>query len=69
MADRVFPNNINVDMGSRISFSGIDWSLVEDNLKNKKFADDQSDEIKKLLEGLDKTDENVEDIEIGRAHV
>ena len=63
MADRVFPNTINVDMGSRISFSGIDWSLVEDNIKNQKFADDQSTEIKKLLEDLDKTDE------IGRAHV
>ena len=33
MADRIFPNSNNVDMGSKIQFSGIDWSEVETNIK------------------------------------
>ena len=41
MADRVFPNNTNVDMGSKISFSGIDWSSVEQNMQNNKYASSQ----------------------------
>ena len=49
MADRVFPNNINVDMGSKITFSGIDWGTVEANIKNNKFASDQSEEVQALL--------------------
>ena len=53
MADRVFPNNTELDMGSKISFSGIDWASVEDNLKNNRFSqlqDDPSSKIIALLE-------------------
>jgi len=49
MADRVFPNNTNVDMGSKISFSGIDWSSVEQNMQNNKYASSQDEQIKHLL--------------------
>jgi hypothetical protein len=53
MADRVFPNNKDVDMGSKISFSGIDWSSVEQNMKNNKFAQsEESDALKKMLDEL-----------------
>jgi len=38
MADRIFPNNIDVDMGSKISFSGIDWNQVKNNIENVKTA-------------------------------
>ncbi len=49
MADRVFPNNTEVDMGSKISFSGIDWTSVEQNMQNNKFASSQDEQIKNLL--------------------
>ena len=49
MADRVFPNNTNVDMGSKISFSGIDWSSVEQNMQKNKYASSQDEQIKHLL--------------------
>jgi len=49
MADRVFPNNLSVNMGSKITFSGIDWDVVENNIQNQKFANNQSNEIQALL--------------------
>jgi len=49
MADRVFPNNTNVDMGSKISFSGIDWNSVEQNMHSNKYASSHDDQIKELL--------------------
>ena len=49
MADRVFPNNTEVDMGSKISFSGIDWTSVEQNMQTNKFASSHDDQIKNLL--------------------
>lgn len=39
MADRVFPNNNNVDMGSKIEFNGIDWAKVEHSLTNRTASD------------------------------
>jgi hypothetical protein len=59
MAERVFPNNINVDMGSKIQFSGINWGEVEHNLKNPRYAEDSS--VIELLEKL--TGASEEDIE------
>jgi len=49
MADRVFPNNTEVDMGSKISFSGIDWTSVEQNMQTNKFASSHDEQIKNLL--------------------
>lgn len=50
MADRVFPNNSEVNMGSKLTFNTIDWGDVESNIKNNnKFADDQTNKIKELL--------------------
>lgn len=51
MADRVFPNNTNIDMGSKIQFSGIDWGQVENNMKSTKVASDQN-KVNLLLEML-----------------
>ena len=39
MAERVFPNNVNVDMGSKMQFSGINWGEVEQSLKNPRYAE------------------------------
>lgn len=51
MADRVFPNNVNVDMGSRVEFSGINWDAVHASLTNNRFAeDDTTEKVLKLLE-------------------
>jgi len=59
MADRVFPNNLNVDMGSKTSFSGINWSFVEESMKNNKYAQDtQSAEIMRLVEEFQKLTPN-----------
>lgn len=49
MADRVFPNNSNVEMGSKLTFNTIDWNNVESNMNHNKFADDQTKKIKELL--------------------
>jgi hypothetical protein len=51
MAERVFPNNLNVDMGSKIQFSGIDWENVENNIRNPRLASD-SDDVIDLLKKL-----------------
>ena len=55
MADRIFPNNTEVDMGSKISFSGIDWASVEQNMQNNKFASSQDEQIKNLLKMAEMT--------------
>jgi hypothetical protein len=55
MADRIFPNNTEVDMGSKISFSGIDWASVEHNMQNNKFASSQDEQIKNLLKMAEMT--------------
>ena len=52
MAERVFPSSGNVDMGSKISFSGIDWNDVEQKMNNNRFADDGSSKIMELIEQL-----------------
>ena len=52
MAERVFPSSGNVDMGSKISFSGIDWNDVEQKMNNNRFADDSSSKIMDLIEQL-----------------
>jgi hypothetical protein len=49
MADRVFPNSTNVDMGSKLTFNTIDWGDVESNMHNNRFAEDQTEKIKELL--------------------
>lgn len=51
MADRVFPNNTNVDMGSKIQFSGIDWNQVQQNMNGNRVASDQN-KVNLLLEML-----------------
>jgi hypothetical protein len=50
MADRVFPNNVNVDMGSKVEFSGINWDAVQASLTNNRFAEDNTDKVLELLE-------------------
>jgi hypothetical protein len=55
MADRVFPNNTEVDMGSKISFSGIDWTSVEQNMQTNKFASSHDEQIKNLLKMAEMT--------------
>jgi len=50
MADRVFPNNVNVDMGSKVEFSGINWDAVQASLTNSRFAEDTTDKVLELLE-------------------
>jgi hypothetical protein len=49
MADRVFPNSVNVDMGSKLEFNGIDWSAVQASITNNRFADDKTDQVVALL--------------------
>jgi Arc/MetJ-type ribon-helix-helix transcriptional regulator len=61
MAERVFPNNLNVDMGSKIQFSGINWGEVEQNIKNPRFAQD-SEAVMDLLKKLTgATEEEIEE--------
>jgi len=67
MADRVFPNNVNVDMGSKVEFSGINWDAVQASLTNNRFAEDDTDktgELLKLLkqEGIDLSDDQKKEI-------
>jgi len=50
MADRVFPNNVNVDMGSKVEFSGINWDAVQASLTNNRFAQGNTDKVLELLE-------------------
>jgi hypothetical protein len=70
MADRVFPNNTNVDMGSKISFSGIDWSSVEQNIQKNKYASSQDEQIAHLLKMAEMMDneKNAEDCEAEEMH-
>lgn len=70
MADRVFPNNTNVDMGSKISFSGIDWNSVEQNIQKNKYASSQDEQIAHLLKMAEMMDneKNAEDCEAEEMH-
>ena len=70
MADRVFPNNTNVDMGSKISFSGIDWNSVEQNIQKNKYASSQDEQIAHLLKMAEMMDneKNAEDCEAEKMH-
>jgi len=53
MADRVFPNNVNVDMGSKVEFSGINWDAVQASLTNNRFAQDDTEvKVLELLKPL-----------------
>ncbi len=52
MADRVYPNNKEVDMGSKIEFNGIDWATVENNIQNNRFAQDNTAEIINMIQQL-----------------
>lgn len=66
MADRVFPNNVNVDMGSRVEFSGINWDAVHASLTNNRFAeDDTTEKVLKLLEeaGVNLSSDQVNEID------
>ena len=63
MAERVFPHNTGVDMGSKIQFSGIDWAKVESNMKNQRFAQDHSDDIIEMIAKLTGTSpEQIEEV-------
>jgi uncharacterized protein (UPF0335 family) len=64
MADRVFPNNVNVDMGSKVEFSGINWDAVQASLTNNRFAQDNTVRVLELLDqaGYDLSEEQVEKI-------
>jgi hypothetical protein len=54
MADRIFPNNINVDMGSKIQFSGIDYDNVQKLMNNNyRVAQESEQEIMDLLRKLE----------------
>ena len=55
MQNRIFPNNTEVDMGSKLVFNSIDWTEVEDNMHNQKFANSHTEQIKSLLKlaGMD----------------
>jgi len=66
MADRVFPNNVNVDMGSKVEFSGINWDAVQASLTNNRFAQDNTDKVLELLEQAgygDLSEEQVQQID------
>lgn len=63
MADRVFPNNTELDMGSKISFSGIDWASVEDNLKNNRFSQLQDDPSSKIIALLEQSGYSLDESE------
>lgn len=52
MADRVYPNNKEVDMGSKIEFNGIDWATVENNIQNNRFAQHNTSEIINMIQQL-----------------
>lgn len=63
MQNRIFPNNTEVDMGSKLVFNSIDWTEVEDNMHNQKFANSHTEQIKSLLKlaGMDAEAEEHED--------
>jgi len=66
MADRVFPNNVNVDMGSKVEFSGINWDAVQASLTNNRFAQDNTDKVLELLDQAgygDLSEEQVQQID------
>lgn len=54
MADRVYPNNIGTDMGSKTEFLGIDWNEVEDSIKNKRYAQSEDEQLQALVDMLTK---------------
>ena len=54
MADRIFPNSNNVDMGSKIQFSGIDWSEVETNIKKAQAFENEEDNTSQIMELISK---------------
>lgn len=60
MADRVFPNNTQVNMGSKIEFNGVDWSNVKSNMNNMRLASDEHTskiiELISKLTGVDEAD-------------
>ncbi len=62
MADRVFPNNNGVDMGSKLTFNGIDWDAVSHNMQNQRFAEDQSQEIQELLKEIENKTKEVNEL-------
>jgi len=64
MADRIFPNNINVDMGSKIQFSGIDYDNVQKLMNNNyRVAQSSEQEIQDLLRKLQENEDmNTEDM-------
>lgn len=64
MADRIFPNNINVDMGSKIQFSGIDYDHVKKLMNNNfRAAQSSEQEIQDLLRELQENEDmNTEDM-------
>ena len=66
MQNRIFPNNTEVDMGSKLVFNSIDWTEVEDNMHNQKFANSHTEQIKSLLK-LAGMDAEAEDHE-GKEH-
>jgi hypothetical protein len=58
MADRIFPNNINVDMGSKIQFSGIDYENVKKLMNNNfRAAQSSEQEIQDLLRELQENED------------
>jgi hypothetical protein len=63
MASQIFPHNTEVDMGSKIQFSGIDWKSVEKNMKSQRFAMDNTDDIMEAIARLTGTSpEQVEQV-------
>jgi hypothetical protein len=49
---RIFPNNLETPMGSKIQFSGIDWDEVEKNISSNKYASNNSVEIIEMIKNL-----------------
>ena len=63
MASQIFPHNTDLDMGSKIQFSGIDWDGVEKSMKNQRFAMDNTDDIMAAIAQLTgTTPEQVEEV-------
>lgn len=49
MADRIFPNNTQTSMGSKIEFQGINWDEVASSMKSNRFAEDKTQAVLDLL--------------------